>query len=1550
MEKKQVIHTPIGMNRDTSISKVDSTKYAYENKNVRIVSNEEGTYLTLCNEQGTKSYPIYYPSFGETTDNLASIVLGVAEFSDCFILFTTIVDAYDEKQDDIYKCWIDKHQNRDKVFISRIFSGDLGFNVNNPIETLAFIENGEKKIYWVDGINSPRVINVDRANYSENIYDFIPKLKLQEKVIVSKDYSKGTFHSGVIQYALSYYRYLGQESNIFYTSPLYYITNKDRGGSPEELFTNSFKIEINNLDNLFDFVRIYSIHRTSIDATPEVKIVADLNIKSLNSLTYIDTGTNGTYIDPTQLLYIGGKDLVAGTLSTKDLTMFLGNLEIKSNIVKSTTAELCKDIEIGFKTRDDRYITNGVCEGYYPYTNQLGKNSQQIKTFKYLEYYRLGLQAQDSKGSWSNPIFIKDIQNTTPIKSSIKEDKSLLPYAEGIVNSSIVNELISQGYTKIRPVIVYPSIYDRSCLCQGVLCPTVYSENDRTDNSPFSQSSWFFRPNAPFELSSDKKYGRGYRIYRAYINALSQASLQEGDEVYIDSSLYGTYTINHIGNGIEYSNGSALPIYYIELKPKNKENNKDYPEFPLRDSSIIRVSDNYEFYYSKIDYFWENDYAFFKGTSGSQYNLKYSKIGIITNTKDSIRYDNGNIGELSDIYKKGAFVEFRHLYKLPDNTERNAEIQCDNDFYIDQSIVTLHSPEIELDDALLTTDLSNVKLRIIGVVPLTSFESTLDIQPSNPAWYSKDVGLGFNNFKVSSDNSFSPNISTAKDSFFGYRGLVSGPFWLDRTYNAETDAGNNPYVRGFVVYPWHRNGSLNNADNTEEQKAWITNLKKKTLKNRKFSYNSIYFNIGTIWEAFDESNTIKTGIKDIKIFNSSENVAMKLKAPDNYINKEILYYGNIDKIITSNSGYKIIHTIDTDNSAVLTSPDKLFSSDYDVYNSAFSKDPVSMQYKSNRHAVIVLNSSSEEYDIVENNNKKQRKQQVLPTLYDSHKEFIGSETSSSLYPINDVTDNVTISNNARFWENQVTGIYQEPINVLFDLFDNKSSDNAYLNLGHGWLWLGELYRDDIANRFGGTTDAAIENNQWLPCGEAVILNEGNNATLNWEEGDTYYQRYDHIKTFPKSVEDQNSIMEMVSFMCESRINLDSKYDDNRKSLDTILFADNFNKINSVYSQQNNFFNYRGYNYEFPNISKYQATITWSKTKTLGEYIDTWTNITLASTLDLDINLGKISSIKKLNNDLIVLQDKGVSQILYNERVQISPTVGVPIEIANSGKVDGIYYLYSNIGCSNKWGTCTTKNGVYFFDGNSKSLYFLNREKQISNISESSGFNTWFNSNTDNLIWDPYNFNGCILQYDSINSDVLLITKYNCLAYSEKLQTFTSFYDYDNVSNYVSYKDKVFLIKAYSGEEYGLANITKVYGLQEGSYNNFFGEYKPFYTTIMVNEHPTADKIFTNVEYRADSYIGDTIQHNLTFDTLETWNEYQYGRCDLINTLGYPSSLKKKFRVWRANIPRDNSNGRDRMRNPWLYLRLGKINFTDNVDDSSNRFKLQLHDIVVDYYE
>ena len=128
---------------------------------------------------------------------------------------------------------------------------------------------------------------------------------------------------------------------------------------------------------------------------------------------------------------------------------------------------------------------------------------------------------------------------------------------------------------------------------------------------------------------------------------------------------------------------------------------------------------------------------------------------------------------------------------------------------------------------------------------------------------------------------------------------------------------------------------------------------------------------------------------------------------------------------------------------------------------------------------------------------------------------------------------------------------------------------------------------------------------------------------------------------------------------------------------------------------------------------------------------------------------------------------------------------------------------------------------------------------------------------------------------------------------------------------------------------------------EGDYNMFYGEYKPFYTEVIANPNPTTDKIFKNVEFRADSWYNDKLADD-TFDTLYVHNEYQKGTADLTNIPNRPSPLKKKFRIWRANIPRDNSNHRDRMRNPWLYVKLAKM--------KENTSKTVLHDMVIDYFE
>jgi hypothetical protein len=1445
--QKQVQFKTVGMQRDLSESAFNP-KFAYENNNIRITPTDDNTLFSITNEKGNISLPI--EGIG---DYIEGTPIGQAIIDNEWIVFTT------GDKDTIYKLWF----KGDTLKSTILYSGNLEFSVEYPIETLTFYENNNiKKVYWVDGFNQPRVINIAAtkdviSKWNDRSFDFVPSLELKEYVNIKRNLiTNGAFAPGVIQYVFTYYNKYGQESNVFYSSPLYYISFNNRGASPEDKVSNSFDIEINGIDKSFDYLRIYSIHRTSIDATPEVKRVVDLSITSTTEIvSYTDNGTSGDFVDPTELLYVGGEEVIFGTLAQKDNTLFLGDFTLKRKLLDKDIRDYFKGKTILFSTLK-KSLTSPEPNGYYPYNNQLKLNSQQIKTFKYLEYYRFGIQAQHYTGKWSEPIWINDVQNTEPISTTFYNDGDInLPVAEcSLSSSTIINKLINQGYVKVRPVVVFPTINDREVICQGILCPTVYNVSDRYGNSPFAQSSWFTRPNIPFD--------------------------------------------------IEKSKGDWAPMGQDEGEP-----------------------------------------------------TMYSKAGVIANALTVVSVEGSDKQFPIDTTNKGAWAEFRHNFPIPSNNERNSEIQCiwnppanpyvaststDSDitswvsknaenFYIDQSILTFHSPDIEFDTEVRNLNTSGLKLRIVGMVPLTAFASDIDIQTSTPPnlfYKSTDSPMGFYKEPIGVENTFDIYKGITRynfgNSYFGYRGLISGGFWFDELNYKENveikKAGK--YSHGFVVYPWHRNGSLNNTKYAKDGYKSAM-LSKKKISNLRFSYKTQYIKKDLIWNAYEEGDNNKTGISGVSIFDSNEISLIKVPRQANSGLSDINYYGNIDKVITvsrvgeKEDGYPIMTTGFQEEE---TNAHILFAGKYKQVNSDLTEeitgtDPVRMKYKSTPHAVLALNYTT---------NGEQR---ILPTIWDGYYD-------TNNWPINPI-ENIYIPKKA-FWDkNNLAKVNQDYINTGI-----RGKISELGGLQHGWLWLGELYNDNVKNRFGGQTEEAFENNQWLPCGDAVsLIDEDNNPksylTIQWSEGDTYYQRYDHIKTYPFTLEDQNAVTDIISFMCETRVNIDGRYDRNRGQTSNLAITpENFNKLNEVYSQKNNFFNYRTINPNKLSLDNFHNSITWTKTKSLGELVDTWTNITLASVLDLDGDKGSVNAIRRLNNNLIAFQNKGISQILYNENMQIASTEGVPIEIANSGKVSGKRYITDQIGCTNKWSICETPYGIYFVDDISKGIYVF--DGKVNNITSKLGFDSWIRKTSKIGLWNPRDFAGFITYYDKTNEDVLFIDNNECLAYSETLGQFTSFYNYESTPYLMNLDDKALTIHKDSEGKY------KVWLQNGGDYNMFYGEYKPFYTTVIVNPDITKDKIFNNIEFRADSWNKEGTLTEDTFDTLKVWNEYQEGIADLTREFGRPSTLKKKFRIWRANIPRDKSNNRDRIRNPWAYLKLSK--------EKENTNKTILHDMVVSYFE
>ena len=256
--QKQVIFKTKGMQRDLSASAFNSG-YSYENKNVRVMPTDESTLLSLINERGNKK-----SSIAGVGDYIKGIPIGQALINDELIIFTcggksslyTDMSAEDlDTEDRIYKLWFNNGALTGKI----LFRGDLGFNYKHPIETISFYENTDiRKVYWTDGLNQPRVINIAAASdvvskWDTDSFNFVRTLSLNEKVAIERNIvANGSFAPGVIQYAFTYFDKYGQESNIFYTSPLYYISYNNRGASPEDKVSNSFNIEVTNVDKRFD--------------------------------------------------------------------------------------------------------------------------------------------------------------------------------------------------------------------------------------------------------------------------------------------------------------------------------------------------------------------------------------------------------------------------------------------------------------------------------------------------------------------------------------------------------------------------------------------------------------------------------------------------------------------------------------------------------------------------------------------------------------------------------------------------------------------------------------------------------------------------------------------------------------------------------------------------------------------------------------------------------------------------------------------------------------------------------------------------------------------------------------------------------------------------------------------------------------------------------------------------------------------------------------------------------------------------------------------------
>lgn len=1704
--KKQQLFKIKGMNKDTSVSSF-SPEFSFENRNLRLSTNDDNTTLSWVNEKGQKSMTIVDDKGNSFI--LQGSPIGTAVIDHELILFTTDIPVKERAAhwDYIYSI---KVIDNDKLLGYELFKGILKFDIKHPLEThVSYEAENIKKVYWTDGINQPRVINIvkqreqneakqadasdeesgDNVKHiiSSDVYtyfDFTPAIvpTAFQSITVKKNQIGGVFPQGVIQYCYSFYKKNGQQSNIVDVSPIEYLSFQDRGASPKENVSCSFEITISHPDTNFDYVRIYSIQRTSYDAMPLAYQVVDLPINNSDSITYTDTGLHSITVDPYELLFIGGKDITALTMTDKDNKLFLGNISQKNSSVSTLQKyfdDLRKDnkikIDFAYYTDDDtkanKYIQLEHNNGVYVNTNQLAKyNQREIAGFKGGEWYRFGFQLQKTTGEWLEPIFLDDAQNTKyPLtfdnnnadRISFAIPNVTLNLTELIKESGYSEEEFNKNIVRIRPVVVYPSFGERTVLCQGVLNPTVFNAADRATNSPYSQASWFFRPyvykedstesektkdNSGFDiknkvdvkttddvsflindaskyisdgdktayilLATIKQSDLAKIIENGYIEATYQSEEtytvvdQDGRESTQTETVDESYHINYdkaiqlhvyraFGNLNEPAENSYL---YAFIK------NEPWPIKVDKDKLPDAISDDltYPSGYIIIDYsanlgipsdIFKISSKLKTGTTGtnnkllyyekesesspSSYVFQFFKVekqtqSLLTATIYTVTFNDVGIGiyetEAKDLGGSNVeYMHYQHLYsqqdyqKSAEKTKKNAqriEIQgsssiindpysidgstdfdkdnysqakASSEFFVDQSIVTLNSPDIECDTRLQNIATDGLGLRIVGYIPITSNASAHHITTSSNMAY-----LGLNNGATTAYY----GVGEIDDNIiYGYpinsyagRRLIAGFLWNDTSVWKQqngNDVASDNTTYDWLVFPWQAKRSLNydprSATGETEPYSMLSTKKESTLL---YSINSVYFDNYHYFVApvpdykyqlpidFESTSVQITSTDNTGVYN----VRLSRQSTDT---PDINYYPNIDKVLVNKDGYGLIRQ----NEGKV---------EYGSNSQSELKDPIAMKYNSTGHAVIAL--------------KEDEKHRISILPYASYENSDNTFTDRGLFK------NIALDNK----DNYLTTYWGSKIQFTQKSYPVKPIlNNTFFDV----LWLGELVRTNVNedSLFGGKTESAVKNNNWVIAGAPKELkadsidDDKEYINLKYTMGDTYYQRYDCLKTYPVSKEDVNQLTEILSFMCESRVNIDGRYDRNRGHLDnTMMTPENFNLFNDVYNQPDNFFEYKK---TYDTEVKYPNLIAYTLTKTPGADIDEYTHVTLASSLALDGDKGSINSLNKLNNNIIAFQDTGIAQILYNENAQIATTNGAPIELANNNTVQGARYISSNIGCSNKHSIVDTAHGIYFIDSNNKDIYLLG--DRLKNLSVDLGFNTWSKKNIPGSgadSWNPYDFNNFVSYYDALNQDILFINKDIALAYSEKYGVFTSFYDYGRIPYMVNLDSNTFFFDSFNGK-------TRVLKHNEGNYNKYYvsdneeSVFKPYWMTLVSNQEPQSDKIFTNIEFRATTPNNDSVNDEVPFDSIEVWNDYQHGITSNISLDHSMGAMRRKFRIWRCDIPRDNASltsdsvlgifrdkvrSMNRIRSPWVYLKLKK--------EKEYTGKTELHDTIVTYFD
>lgn len=1490
-------------------------------------------------------------------------IIGYIETRKGVVLFSTDNRGFD--------CiWYLKDINN-TLDIELLYMRNMGFSIEHPIEALNNYENEKiDKIYWVDTVHQLRHLNlehsIENGDYEElidlelTLIDAVSSIDLSQPQIVDVTYG-GNRTAGMVQYGYTLYKLNGSQTSL---SPLTNLVplgrSENQGGNINEMIGAAPIVEINNLDTTYDNIIVYSIVYTSLNAIPQVSVIEDRTIPSSGSIKIYDNGNILRTSTLEELQFINTSLTFPGTIASKDNHLFIADFkevefEVKldvrayqfpkepshsarvySNIKLDNNNELIGDIrDIHSVTTssltaytddpDDKFDSINLGYDYYMYqgnrstrggegkyvkfelaTTSKNENGRG-KFFKDNEIYRLGIKFYNKYGQETQPMWVCDFkapQGNLEGKFNILKFQLKPEFNVWLNNQNFDDYSRPVGY---KVLMAERTNNDKTILASGLVSPMIIST--RITDYPIV-----------WQNEQDATYPVADSTFDDKVKAIVKMPSPLLRNAWLDRS---------------YSKMMKNETFYFELL----------------DSPMQRAKHHSALFWGS----WENrsfgatspeNFAWIMESPNAFRNPSLKRYSSYQDTKTMQLYcPEAIFGTLPSLVED-ASLEVRYgVLNVKNGTwNRTVDIHTNN-------II----PEFEM----------SVENILNPFIPHAN-DNTYPVE-----WIVGNENYGFNLMQGIGGKPYSGYFFANLDAWIswgvGGRGMFTNMFIDDikgahhltvlqlfyRKYGSSLEEYDNS---GLVISDDIKPGTLPQLISSDNK---LTVLNGKSATTLTHDSNNITSNITTINDLVNvkiitKSGTVAFTRVDFKLDDQNINTpytdGIVLELNKDIIVATDLLQSNISLNITdapNDLEVEVFMTIkstykdssNTQVSQIVLNNNKIIKPGigvtFNLFQPAIIKPGTKNVNNITSHKIYgkpiyskfgsgITNYNGNGYFKVTNNLSSYMNDELGGTNNDADKAIRKMNVSGVeciTFVVNPEAEN----------DHKLAKPYEQIVDEAKFLANSKYKNG------------GSIYCDIVKSRteiylggiYGGNSYEDRQRTYYLEIGDYYKVNTLPNTILS--PGDTFVQDFKFLRMVKGSQTALDTTVieheEIVEYLTETTIDLMNRSDDSILQWNSQFSYDReeYMKYNKVYSQQNIIGASRPLDYTFKKIDTFGSTIRASRVKTPGELYDSWLQSLINETIDLDGKYGKITRLLNWNDNIFPLQERAISVLSINPKVQVTSNEGYAIQMGTGKVLDDYKYVTTTSG-SLKWSNVVTPYGIYYVDSRNKTFNLIGSSHE--EVSRTKGFIKWFKDNVihqdveyDNI----YLAKGIIIGYDKLRTELYITYKSEnnnwTLGYNISQDSFSSFYDY-NSDNYIPVNDKMLSINPNKTDD--------IYTMYEGKPTTFYKEQKGAEITFIANPEHLTECTFHNLEYVDRSHNEDAEETVYTFNKIEVVNEFQNsGTVALTPRI----NIRKLNRKWRIALPRNN-NKVSRMRNNWVKITLRN----DNVETQDH----ELNDFVLYY--